>query len=105
MATHSSVLAWRIPWTEEPGGSERDGHDRATEQTGRQAELTKLEEVGTRQLRKDYCETSAMCWRRRYSKSSGDVESSSLVTRHWDFSLCGFSSLLSRTAFHAQRKK
>ena len=20
MATHSSVLAWRIPWTEEPGG-------------------------------------------------------------------------------------
>ena len=22
MATHSSVLAWRIPWTEEPGGLE-----------------------------------------------------------------------------------
>ena len=20
MATHSSVLAWRIPWTQEPGG-------------------------------------------------------------------------------------
>ena len=20
MATHSSILAWRIPWTEEPGG-------------------------------------------------------------------------------------
>ena len=32
MATHSSVLAWRIPWTEEPGrlqgkGSQRAGHD------------------------------------------------------------------------------
>ena len=32
MATHSSILAWRIPWTEEPGGlqfmgSERGGHD------------------------------------------------------------------------------
>ena len=32
MATHSSVLAWRIPWTEEPGGlqsmgSKRTGHD------------------------------------------------------------------------------
>ena len=31
MATHSSILAWRIPWTEEPGGlqsmgSERVGH-------------------------------------------------------------------------------
>ena len=21
MATHSSILAWEIPWTEEPGGS------------------------------------------------------------------------------------
>ena len=32
MATHSSVLAWRIPWTEEPGGlqsmgSQTAGHD------------------------------------------------------------------------------
>ena len=23
MATHSSILAWRIPWTEEPGGLQR----------------------------------------------------------------------------------
>ena len=33
MATHSSILAWKIPWTEEPGelqstGSHRVGHDR-----------------------------------------------------------------------------
>ena len=32
MATHSSVLAWRIPWTEKPGGLQsmglqRVGHD------------------------------------------------------------------------------
>ena len=32
MATHSNVLAWRIPWTEKPGGlqsmgSHRVGHD------------------------------------------------------------------------------
>ena len=32
MATHSSILAWRIPWTEELGGlqsmgSQRVGHD------------------------------------------------------------------------------
>ena len=32
MATHSNVLPWRIPWTEEPGGlqsvgSQRDGHN------------------------------------------------------------------------------
>ena len=35
MATRSSTLAWRIPWTEEPGrlqsmGSQRVGHDGAT---------------------------------------------------------------------------
>ena len=35
MATHSSILAWEIPWTEEPGGlqslgSERVGHNSAT---------------------------------------------------------------------------
>ena len=34
MATHSSILAWRIPQTEEPGrlqskGSQRVGHDKA----------------------------------------------------------------------------
>ena len=34
MATHSSILAWRIPWTEEPGGlqsvgSKRIRYDRA----------------------------------------------------------------------------
>ena len=28
MATHSSVLAWRIPWTEEPGGSQSIGLQR-----------------------------------------------------------------------------
>ena len=32
MATHSNILAWRIPWMEEPGrlqsmGSQRVGHD------------------------------------------------------------------------------
>ena len=26
MATHCSVLAWRIPWTEEPGGIQSMGH-------------------------------------------------------------------------------
>ena len=36
MATHSSILAWKIAWTEEPGelqftGSQSVGHDRATE--------------------------------------------------------------------------
>ena len=37
MATHSGILAWRIPWTEEPGGLQsrglhRVGHDSVTKQ-------------------------------------------------------------------------
>ena len=37
MAIHSSILAWEIPWTEEPGGlqsmgSQRDGHNLVTKQ-------------------------------------------------------------------------
>ena len=37
MATHSSILAWEIPWTEEPGGlqsmgSQRVRHDLVTKQ-------------------------------------------------------------------------
>ena len=35
MATHSSILAWKVPWTEESGGlppmgSQRVGHNGAT---------------------------------------------------------------------------
>ena len=26
MATHSSILAWEIPWTEEPGGLQTQGY-------------------------------------------------------------------------------
>ena len=37
MATHSSILAWEIPWTEEPGGLQsmglqRVGHDLVTKE-------------------------------------------------------------------------
>ena len=31
MATHSSILAWKIPWTERSMGSQRVGDDSATE--------------------------------------------------------------------------
>ena len=39
MATHSSIHAWRIPWTEEPGGLQslglqRVGHDRQNQLGG-----------------------------------------------------------------------
>ena len=39
MATHASILAWEIPWTEQPGGlqsigSQRVGHNRASKHIG-----------------------------------------------------------------------
>ena len=48
MATHPSVLAWRIPWTEEPGGpqstgSQRVGHNRAAHTACTCASLVCLE--------------------------------------------------------------
>ena len=41
MATHSNILAWRIPWTEEPGGlqfirSHRTRLKQLSRQAGRQ---------------------------------------------------------------------
>ena len=47
MATLSSILAWRIPWTEEPDGlqsmgSKRVEHNLATKQFHWEREVTKL---------------------------------------------------------------
>ena len=44
MAPHSSILAWRTPWTEEPGrlqsmGSQKAGHNSVTEHTHTSAVL------------------------------------------------------------------
>ena len=46
IATHSSILPWEIPWTEEPGGlqsmgSQRNRHDIATKHQEKQ-EVTEL---------------------------------------------------------------
>ena len=47
MVTHSSILAWEILWTEEPGslqsmGSKRVGHDLVTEQQFAKVKMTVL---------------------------------------------------------------
>ena len=44
MATHSSILAWEIPWTEDPGGlqsmsQKRAGHDLATKQQQQDSDM------------------------------------------------------------------
>ena len=33
MATHSSILAWRIPWTEAPGGLQSMGSQKESDKT------------------------------------------------------------------------
>ena len=45
MATHSGIFAWRIPWTEEPGGlqsmgSQRVGHDWTTNTHRKESDTT-----------------------------------------------------------------
>ena len=51
MATHSSILAWEIPWTEDPGGlqsleSQRVEHNLATEKKQVELNLGKCGQVG-----------------------------------------------------------
>ena len=43
MATHSSIRAWRIPWTEEPGGLQSTGLQSRT----RLSNFTHMEETNT----------------------------------------------------------
>ena len=50
MATHSSILACRIPWTEEPGGlqsmgSQRVGHNLATEKKNNHQALGAIKNI------------------------------------------------------------
>ena len=40
MATHSSILAWRIPWTEEPGGLQSIGLQRVRHHSSTTKRLT-----------------------------------------------------------------
>ena len=59
MATHSSVLAWRIPWTEEPGGllsmgSHRVGHDWSDLAAAAAAAVIKMSM--TKMLTVSYCD-------------------------------------------------
>ena len=54
MASHSSMLAWKIPWTEEPGGlqskgSQRVRHDRATEHAQETKALHGLQQASASQ--------------------------------------------------------
>jgi len=70
MAIHSSILAWEIPWTEEPGGlqfmrsqKERVRHDLATkekQQNKMDFEAILLSEINQTEKGK-YCMISLIC--------------------------------------------
>ena len=59
IATHSNILAWKIPWTEEPGRlqsfrSQRVGHDCATSLSLSALEVWKLAQPVTSKPTKNY---------------------------------------------------
>ena len=59
MATHSSILAWKIPWMEKPGrlpsmGWQRVGHDRATSLS--------LEVIPVHHIRSTWCLITDVNW-------------------------------------------
>ena len=70
MATHSSTLAWKIPWTEEAGrlqsmGSQRVGHDWATS-------LHSLHSLHTLSLEKEMAtHSSILAWRIPWTEEPG----------------------------------
>ena len=45
MATHSSILAWKIPWTEEPGGLQSMGSQRVAHDCTTSLSLSSLERI------------------------------------------------------------
>ena len=47
MATHSSILAWRIPWTEEPGGLQSMGSQRVRHDWGTSLHFRQLTHIHT----------------------------------------------------------
>ena len=91
MATHSSILAWRTPWTEEPGlcgwpqsmGSQRVGHDRVTKHSTRMPSLEdKLGylETSRPKMQPTRAECAALCRQSRYLQV---ILAQSLKELHW----------------------
>ena len=55
METHCSILAWRIPWTEEPGGLQSTGLQRVRHDWGDLAQKYAVEELeGFKQILRMY---------------------------------------------------
>ena len=111
MATHSSILAWRIPWTVEPGGlqsmgSQRVRHDSVTEQqqhslfwasqvaqwvknmpAGQETQETRVRSLGRKDSLEKYMAThsSILAWRIPWTVEPGGLQSTGLqrVGHNW----------------------
>ena len=69
MATHSSILAWEFPWTEEPGGLQSMGSQRDTTTT--QQLNSNKREVRTPGGELGVCRSSALGNKASRNKSTG----------------------------------
>ena len=69
MATHSSILAWRIVWTEEPGGlqsigSQRVGHNLVTKQYIGPSTVVYHRDMKVNKTDDDSCPIASISWGR-----------------------------------------
>ena len=105
MATHSSILAWRIPWTEKPGGLQsmglqRVGHDLATEQECTHSKLDHFIPLVTLMLWEDG-KASDLCLRRQTLRELVRTRRAlNILQRDLDLILC-----VSETAVELRAKK
>ena len=77
MATHSSILAWRIPWTEEPGVLQSMGSHRVRHNFHRAAALRKIRNKQATVLH-GYPENQGMLFR-TFIKSEKAITESELM--------------------------
>ena len=73
MATHSSILAWRIPWTEEFGGLQSLGLQR----------VGHFQNVKDLLLKQSHCCGRGEAWTRQGEKDDRDTSSSCLLFEKW----------------------
>ena len=51
MATHSSILAWRIPWTEKPGGLKSRGSQESDNSTKTQSSQINIFKINIKNIK------------------------------------------------------
>ena len=60
-AADSSVLAWRIPWTEEPGGLQSTGSQRVRQIEHARISFSPIREENPKENRQTICITESLC--------------------------------------------